>query len=105
VRRGAEPPLATRLNLTATVATPSGARLQWINPTTPVTGVAVLRARGACAAASRKLAPYAAAPAAAGPAAYVDAPATSGTWCYGLRFTTVAPSGRPLVATVQITLA
>jgi hypothetical protein len=104
VRRGSERPLATRLGLTAVAATPTGARLTWINPTTPVTGVAVLRAPGTCAAATAKLAPYAAAPSAPGPAAYVDAAASAGTWCYGLRFTTAAPSARPLTATVQVSL-
>jgi hypothetical protein len=104
VRRGSERPLATRLGLTAIAATPTGARLTWINPTTPVTGVAVLRAPGTCAAAAAKLAPYAAAPSAPGPAAYVDAAASAGTWCYGLRFTTAAPSARPLTATVQVSL-
>jgi hypothetical protein len=103
VRRGTEAPLAGRLDLTA-AATPTGARLTWINPTTPVTAVTVLRAQGTCAATARNLQPYDAAPSAPGPAAYVDAAATTGAWCYGLRFTTVAPSARPLVATVQVSL-
>jgi hypothetical protein len=102
VRRGAERPLAARVDLRATVAAPSGVRLQWINPTTPVASIQVLRARGACATVARQLQPISTAPRAAGPAAFVDAAATSGTWCYGLRFRTVAASARPLLATVQI---
>ena len=102
VRRGREAPLAGRLDLTATAAAPSGVRLAWINPTTPLASVQVLRARGACASAVRRLAAIGRAPQATGPAAFVDTAATAGTWCYSLRFRTVARSARPLLATVQV---
>jgi hypothetical protein len=102
VRRGRESPLAGRIALAATAAAPTGVRLTWINPTTPVASVQVVRASGSCAGATGRLVPIAAAPTRRGAVAFVDASAPAGTWCYGVRFRTVAPSARQLLATVQL---
>jgi len=41
-------------------------------------------------------------PTTAGAAAYLDVPAAPGPNCYGVRFTTVTPTTRLLLATVQL---
>jgi hypothetical protein len=106
VARGVEAPLANRIGLTAALA-PAGVALTWTNPVTPLSGVQVLRAAGTCpaSATSPSLVPHASAPTAAGRASFTDGAAGIGTWCYGLRFTTVQAGSRPLVALVQVTRA
>ncbi len=105
VTRGPEAPLATRLGFAATPSAPAGVTLQWTNPRTPLAGVQVVRGSGPCPADPQTLSPYASATNVAGAATFTDPVAGTGSWCYGLRFTTVAPGSRPLVATVQIVRA
>jgi hypothetical protein len=105
VARHTEASLATRVGLAAAAATPTGVALRWTNPVTPLAGVQVLRGAGACPADARVLPPYAAASTTAGAATFTDAAAGTGTWCYGLRFSTVQPGSRSLVATVQVARA
>lgn len=105
VKRGPEAPLAKRIGLVAGATAPTGIALQWTNARTPLTGVQVLRAAGACPANPQTLAPYSSATTTAGAATFADAATGSGTWCYGLRFRTSQVDARPLVATVQVTRA
>jgi hypothetical protein len=105
VARGTEAPLAKRIGLVAGATAPTGVALQWTNPRTPLTGVQVLRAPGACPANPQALPPYASASTAAGATTFTDPAAGSGTWCYGLRFGTAQPDARPLVAVVQVARA
>jgi hypothetical protein len=102
VSRGPEEPLARRIGLSAAPA-PGGVALTWTNPVTPLSSVQVLRAAGTCpaSATSPSLVPYASAPTAAGATSFTDRAAGPGTWCYGLRFTTVQAGSRALVALVQ----